>query len=97
MKCTVELSVFFVSDITAVEAYISQFSESAFSRFKNMLSRCIDNIRDMPMMYAAYPFAPEYRHVVIDKYVMIYRYIEKENKVSIYRLLHGAQNIPEYL
>ena len=51
----------------------------------------------MPIMSAEYTFAPQYRHIVIDRYVIIYRFHEKENVISLYRLLHGAQNIPDYL
>jgi len=97
MKYIVKYSSFFFNDTAAVETYLSQFSESAFPRFKSALDKSIEKIKAMPMMYAVYPFAPEYRHIVIDKYVLIYRFSEKGNTIYMYRLLHGAQNIPEYL
>ena len=97
MKCAVKYSTFFFSDLAVVGDYLSQFSETAFARFKDALRICIENARNMPMMYASYNFAPEYRHIVIDKYVVIYRFFENDNTIYMYRLLHGAQNIPDYL
>ena len=97
MKCSVKYSTFFYNDLAAVEDYLSQFSETAFSRFKDMLYDRIERAKDMPMMYAAYPYAPEYRHIVINKYVVFYRFQEDENTIYMHRLLHGAQNIPDYL
>ena len=97
MKCTVKYSTFFFDDLLAVESYLSQFSETAFSRFRDALQSRIENAKNMPMMYAEYTFAPQFRHIVIDKYVAIYRFYEENNTVFMYRLLHGAQNIPEYL
>lgn len=81
----------------AVENYLSQFSETAFTRFKDALLSRIENVKNMPMMYAEYTFAPQLRHIVIDKYVAVYRFYEESNTVYMYRLLHGAQNIPDYL
>jgi len=51
----------------------------------------------MPKMYAIYPFAPEYRHFVVDRFVVIYRFEEDTGEILIYRLLHGAQNISDYI
>ena len=97
MKYSVKYSTFFFNDIAAVETYLSQFSETAFARFKAAFNKSIEKVKATPMMYAVYPFAPEYRHIVIDKYVIIYKFYEKGNIIYMYRLLHGAQNIPEYL
>ena len=97
MKCTVKYSTFFFNDLTVVENYLSQFSETAFTRFMDVLRDRIENVKNMPMMYAEYTFAPQYRHIVIDKYVIIYQFHENENVIYMYRLLHGAQNIPDYL
>jgi plasmid stabilization system protein ParE len=97
MKCTVKYSTFFLNDLAVVGGYLSQFSETAFTHFKDTLHDRIEKAKDMPMMYAAYPFAPEFRHIVIGKYVVIYRFFENDNRIYMYRLLHGAQNIPDYL
>ena len=97
MKCTVKYSTFFLNDLATVEDYLSQFSVTAFDRFKDILRDRIENAKNMPMMYAEYTFAPQYRHIVIDKYVVVYRFYESDNVIYMYRLLHGAQNIPDYL
>ena len=97
MKQTVEYSTFFYNDLTVATDYISRFSASASARLIDALRDRIEKVKDMPKMYAVYPFAPEYRHIVIDKYVIIYRLYEDENKIYMYRLLHGSQNITDYL
>ena len=87
MQYTIRFSTFFYNDLAIVTAYLSQYSTSASSRFQARLRAQIDHIREMPDMYEAYRFAPAYRHVVVDKYVAIYKVDEEKREILLYRLL----------
>ena len=97
MEYSLCYSNFFFDDLAVVMAYLSQYSDSAPSRFKDHLFERIEKVKTMPEMYATYSFAPEYRHIVIDRYIVIYRVEKEGRKIYMYRLLHGAQDIQSYL
>lgn len=97
MKYSATYSSFFFNDLAVATDHLSQFSATASARFKSVLRDRIEKIKAMPDMYSILPFTTEYRHIVIQKYVVIYRVDEKEHTVLLYRLLHGSQDIPRYL
>ncbi len=97
MIYSVEFSKFFLKDLLVAIDYLSQYSLSAPERFRERLYTRIENLKTAPKVYAEYPFAPEYRHIVIDKYIAVYRVEEETNRIFMYRLLHGKQDIASYL
>jgi plasmid stabilization system protein ParE len=97
MRYSIKYSDFFFSDISAVTDYLSKYSSTASIRFKALLRDRIEKAKAMPLMYAILPYAPRYRHIVIEKYVVVYRVDEEHHRIFMYRLLHGAQDIQSYL
>jgi plasmid stabilization system protein ParE len=97
MRYSVEYSDFFFNDLATVADYLSKHSSTAPARFKALLQDRIGKARAMPEMYAILHYAPKYRHIVIEKYVALYRVDTANRKIYMYRLLHGAQDIQKYL
>jgi plasmid stabilization system protein ParE len=90
MKYKVDYSTFFFSDLAVITDYLSQFSSSASLRLKDSLRDRIEKIKVMPNMYEEYRYAPEYRHIVIDKDVVFYQIDDMKKTILLYRFLHGA-------
>jgi addiction module RelE/StbE family toxin len=97
MRYSIGYSPDFFDDLTAITDYLSKYSSTASARFKALLRDRINKVKAMPSMYAALSYAPGYRHIVIEKYVAVYRVDEANRRVFMYRLLHGAQDIKNYL
>ena len=98
MPYTVKPSIHAKEDLKSIVRYLSQYSVNAPSKFKSELRKYIQILSQTPLIFAAYDFNPEYRHVVIyGSYVMFYTVNETDKTVFIYRILHGAQDIDNIL
>ena len=98
MAYTVKPSIHAREDRKNIVRYLSQYSVNAPYKFKNELKKYIQILSQTPLIFAAYNFNPEYRHVVIyGSYVIFYTVNEKDRTVFIYRILHGAQDIENIL
>ena len=56
-------------------------------------------LQKWPHFYPPYMRRPEkgYRKIVVGKYLIFYRVLEKQRIVRIVRMLHSAQNVEEML
>lgn len=97
MSYQVRYSVFARRDTEKILDDLSRYSVSAPDRFADRLEEQVERIKEMPYLYEEYRFAPKYRRMVIDKYVVLYQVLEEEQAILVYRVLHGAQNILQYL
>jgi plasmid stabilization system protein ParE len=97
MKYSAEYSYYFYNDLAIATDNLSQYSGTASARFKALLRDRINKAQEMPMMFASHPDAPRYRHIVVGKYVLIYRVEELAHRIYLYRLLHGSHDIKSYL
>ena len=48
-------------------------------------------------MYPVYPENQNYRRMIVDNYILLYRIIEEEKKVDIIRILRASWDLPKYL
>ena len=94
MFYAVRISTHAKADREGIAIHLSQYSVIAPRRFKQELRKYIDIISKTPLIFSRYESNPAYRHVVVyGSYVLFYTVSEADRVVSIYRILHGAQDI----
>ena len=84
-------------DAKAIQRYLRQFSDKAPVRFKNTMREKLEKVKENPCMYGQYRYQPKYRSVQIEKYVLFYETDDEQKIIYIFRILHGAQDMPSYL
>ena len=84
-------------DIREIKKYLTQFYPGTPARFLATLKEKIGNLARTPYMYEAYPDYPQYRKLGVSKYLVFYTVDDEKRLVEIYRVLHGARNIAQYL
>ena len=83
-------------DTKAIQLYLRQFSSKAPARFKSLMREKLDKVKSNPQMYEAYRYQPRYRCIPIESYLLFYEVSDQEKVIYIYRVLHGAQDTPNY-
>jgi len=81
------------NDLDDIMAYISKTSfQYARSFFKNV-HKTIDNLTTFPRIGRLVPESknPRDRELIIQNYRIIYRYIEKQEKILIMMIIHGSR------
>ncbi len=85
------------SDIIGIEAYISQYDESAARNYLERLYNGLKALGNMPYMGQKSDIDPAFRRIVIDNYLAFYTVNDEKRLVEIHRILHGAMDIKKYL
>jgi len=44
-----------------------------------------------------YPEKPDYRRMVVDNYIVLYKISEQAKEIEIFRILRASWDIPKYL
>jgi len=86
-----------IEDKEEVKQYLSQFYPSTYRKFTGALKIKLTNLKENPYMYAIYPENPNYRHIIVGNYLLLYRIIENDKKVEIIRILRASWNISDYI
>ena len=48
-------------------------------------------------MYPIYSENPDYRRMVVDNYVVLYKISEEVKEIEIFRILRASWDLPKYL
>ena len=59
--------------------------------------KSISYLNEMPEMYPIYPDIPLFRFIVVEDYLVFYRFIEERNLIEIHRILYGRMDIPTHI
>jgi plasmid stabilization system protein ParE len=85
-------------DLMEIRQYLSQFGDSPPKKFRTSFEKFCIQVASMPYMYAQYDLNPKYRRAVIEyDYLVFYQVEEKNDRVNIYRVLHGKRDILPFL
>ena len=84
-------------DKNEIKNYLSQFYPETPKRFTSTLKKHISNLKENPYMYPFYTENPDYRRMVVDNYIVLYRIIEEVRKIEISRILRASWDLPKYL
>ena len=80
-------------DIDEICQYLSQFYPGTSGRFLNALEKDLENASHNPNMFPKYEYNKEYRKMVTNDFLTFYKIDEENNRVCIYRILHGKRDI----
>jgi plasmid stabilization system protein ParE len=86
-----------VIDFEDIEAYLSQYDESAVKRFFALLKKKIAILKDFPYSCPVYEDDPDYRKLVVGDYLVFYMVDEDAKTVEIHRIFHGSRDIKRHL
>ena len=81
------------TDLDDIIAYISKSSYQYANTFFESVHESIDNLKLFPKMGRRVPESknPEDRELFLQKYRIIYRFIEEEDKIEIKMIIHGSR------
>ena len=96
MSYKVEYLSSFYIDLTVIVDFLKDYPKKAERIFQKM-ERSIGYLNKMPEMYAIYPDFPLFRFIIVEDYLIFYRFIEERNLVEVHRILHGRMDIPARL
>ena len=86
-----------INDKKEIKTYLSGFYPTTSKRFTAALKKHILNLKENPYMYSVYPENQNYRRMVVDNYIVLYKIVEEEKKVEIIRILRASWDLPKYL
>ena len=86
-----------MSDSYEIRLYLSQYYQSTFRNFFDLLKKRICILRDNPYIAQEYPDRPSYRRLVIENYVVFYKVNETTGTIEIHRILNGSRDISRYI
>jgi addiction module RelE/StbE family toxin len=97
LKYNASFSILAKEDKNEIKRYLSQFYPETPKRFTTALKKHISILKENPYMYPIYPENPDYRRMVVDNYIVLYKIIDDEKKIEIFRILRASWDLPKYL
>lgn len=81
------------NDLDDIMAYISKSSFQYARSFFENVHESVENLRFFPKMGKRVPESknPKTRELILQKYRIIYRFIEEEEKILIMMIIHGSR------
>lgn len=98
-KCEVELLPAAYSDLDEIFDYIVVDNPQAAEIILDNIMQALRRLEDLP--HSGAPLIDRslekfnFRMVIVEPYIAFYRFVD--NKVYVYRVLHGARNYPHLL
>jgi len=83
-------------DVQAVADFLAEYPSKA-ARIFAKAEKSISNLKVMPEMYPIYMDVPSFRFIVVEDYLVFYKFIRECGLVEVHRLLHGRMDIPEHM
>jgi plasmid stabilization system protein ParE len=96
MKCRVEYISTFHIDLQSIQEFLVDFPIKV-ARIINKTDDALLNLVEMPEMYPVYQMTPEFRFIVIEDYLVFYKYRKNERLIEVHRLLYGGMDIPSHM
>ena len=97
MKFKASFSHHAKEDKIEIKNYLSQFYPTSPRRFTTTLKKYVSILKENPYMYPVYPEKPDYRRMVVDNYIVLYKISEQAKEIEIFRILRASWDIPKYL
>jgi addiction module RelE/StbE family toxin len=97
LKYIAIFSILAKEDKNEIKRYLSQFYSETPKRFTTALKKQIVQLKQNPYMYPVYQENPDYRRMIVDNYIVMYKIIEEEKKIEISRILRASWDLPKYL
>ena len=96
MTYRIEYISTFHADILVVNEFLAEYPRKAARVFAKA-DKAISILKTMPELYPVYHDVPEYRAIVIEDYMVFYKFKKQDRLVEIHRLIYGRMDIPAQL
>lgn len=96
MKFDVRFSPHAKEDKIEIKSYLSKFYPTTPKRFTAALKKHISDLKENPFVYPLYIENPNYRRMVVDNYIVLYKISEEFKEIEIFRILRASWDIPKY-
>ena len=96
MSYKIEYISTFYSDVQAVTNFLVEYPNKA-ARIFAKAEKSISNLKEMPEMYPVYMDVPSFRFIVVEDYLVFYKYNKECEIIEIHRLLYGRMDIPDHM
>lgn len=85
-------------DLSDIIEYMSNdlSNPNAAKRFYEKVEKSYDNLEEFPCMYSLCElpeFSDNHRKIIIDDYVIVYKFDESSGEISILRVLYGKVSL----
>ena len=96
MRYKIEYISTFYSDVRFVVDFLTEYPSKA-ARIFAKADKSISNLIEMPEMYPVYIDVPTFRFIVVEDYLVFYKFIQESGVIEIHRLLYGRLDIPAHM
>ena len=96
MSYKIEYISTFRSDVQTVAGFQAEYPNKA-ARIFAKVDKSIGNLKEMPEMYPVYTDVPSFRFIVVEDYLVFYKFVQECKIIEIHRLLYGRMDIPEHM
>jgi len=97
LKYNTNFSTLAKEDKNEIKRYLSKFYLETPKRFTTALKKQIGQLKKNPYMYPIYQENPDYRRMIVDNYIVMYKIVEEVKKIEISRILRASWDLPKYL
>lgn len=97
MKYTVFLLQGAQENLREIREYLSRYYPSTPKKFRAEFQKQVAALQEHPYMFEEYTENPRYRKMPVLNYLVFYLVDEENQRVQIYRVLHGARDIRKHL
>ena len=93
MTCKIEYISTFHADVQGILHFLKEYPDKA-ARIFAKADKSISRLEYMPEMYPVYEEVPSFRFIVVEDYLVFYKFVEEKGIVEVHRLLYGRMDIP---
>ena len=86
-----------VKDRDEIRDYLSQYYESTVKKFFKLLKEKTARLKRFPYSCPVYEDDPDYRTLIVGKYLVFYMINEDDKTVEVHRIFHGSRDIKKHL
>ena len=84
-------------DKNEIKRYLSKFYPMTPKRFTKDLRKHISNLKENPYMYPVYLENQDYRRLVVENYIVLYKVFEEVKEIEVSRILRASWDLPKHI
>jgi len=97
MSYEMQITETFDEELCEIELYLAEQSDQAALYVKKTIHKRLQPLKSTPYMYPIYPERPEFRMLVIFRYLIFYKVHEKKKIVEVRHIIHGMREVIKLL
>jgi plasmid stabilization system protein ParE len=82
----------FHAEILSIADYLAEYPKKA-ARIFSQIDKALMKLENLPEMYPAYRYAPDFRCFTVEEYLVLYKINYTDKTVEIHHLFHGRMDI----